>query len=269
MSATCRQIIEAMEKYAPQCLREEGDNVGLLAGSTERVVRKVLVMLEVTDMTVEEAVAVGADMIVAHHPIIRKGVSRITDADAGGRRLLKLIQNGVAVYAAHTNLDSAEGGVNDVLFDLLALSSKEPLLPPKDGFSYGLGRIGDLSEAMPLGQFADFVKNALGAPFVTYCGDASAMVRRVAVLGGGGAKAEIFALAAQKGCQAYVTGDLTHHMAHEACDCSLGVIDASHYYTEAVANRAIVDVLRRHCAENGLNVAICMSKTDGQVIKLA
>ena len=270
MRPTCHQLIQAMEKLAPHRLREEWDNCGLLAGSFNRPVKKVLVALEVTDGVVDEAVAIHADMLIVHHPIIRKGLLHITDGDASGRRLLTLIQQNIAVFAAHTNLDTAIGGINDVLFDMLALNNKEPFMPAKDDYAFGLGRIGTLAEAMPIKQFAVFVKQALGAPFVTYSGDDGAVVKRVAVLsGGGGSNADLIKMAAANGCQAYVTGDVTHHMAHLANDLSLGLIDASHYYTEVIITQTLSDCLTQYCVDNGLNTAIHQSQINGQVIKLA
>src|SRR5689334_11051717 len=127
MAVSCGLIIEALERLAPSSLALEWDNVGLLVGESNRAVNKALIALDATDQVVEEAVTKGADLIITHHPVIFHPVKRVTDQTVLGRRLLKLIKNNISVYSAHTNLDIANGGVNDVLFELLGLRDKEPM----------------------------------------------------------------------------------------------------------------------------------------------
>lgn len=269
MLATCKDIADAMERFAPPVLREDWDNVGLLLGSFGQSVSKVLVTLDVLDNVVEEALANRADMIVSHHPVIFKGVKRLNDGDKAGKRLLTLIRSGIAVYAAHTNLDAAEGGTNDVLFDALGLLNKEGLKPSgHEGYPFACGRVGNLPEATTLAAFAARVRGAVSAEYVTYSGEDNAPVRRVGLCTGAGAAAEYFALAKEKGCDAYVTGDVTHHAAQAALDMGLCVVDATHYYTEMIVNEAVRGRLTRFCAENGLDTEIIVSRADGRMLKL-
>ena len=127
MSVKCQVIIEAMERFAPKCLAENWDNVGLLLGSPSQVIRKILVTLDVTQAVAEKAIQDGVDMIVVHHPIIFKAVNRIRTDLPQGKLLASLLKADIAVYAAHTNLDSATGGVNDVLAAKLELVDSQPL----------------------------------------------------------------------------------------------------------------------------------------------
>ncbi|WP_371369663.1 GTP cyclohydrolase 1 type 2 [Sporomusa rhizae] len=127
MPIKCRALMAELEKLAPKHLAEEWDNVGLLVGNPEQLIHKAIVALDVDGDVVDEALTVGADMIVAHHPLIFKGIKNIRADLPLGSLLTKLIKNGIAVYAAHTNLDSAPGGVNDILAQKLKLTDIKAL----------------------------------------------------------------------------------------------------------------------------------------------
>jgi dinuclear metal center YbgI/SA1388 family protein len=127
MSVKCQVIIEAIEKLAPRRLAESWDNVGLLLGSTAQTIRKVLLTLDVTKEVVEKAVEDGIDLIIAHHPLIFKSIHAIRTDLPQGKILSDLLKANIAVYAAHTNLDIAAGGVNDALASVLQLNDIEPL----------------------------------------------------------------------------------------------------------------------------------------------
>lgn len=127
MSLTCQTIIDWIEQLAPKHLAEEWDNVGLLIGSPAQKVDCVLVTLDVTDAVIDHAIQEGAQMIVAHHPFLFRPMKQIRTDWAQGAMIEKLLSNKIAVYAAHTNLDIAEGGVNDVLAERIGLTEIEPL----------------------------------------------------------------------------------------------------------------------------------------------
>jgi len=122
MSIKAREIIKYMEELAPNSLAEDYDNVGLLVGSRESIVERILVCLDVTSKIVDEAIAKKADLIVSHHPVIFKGLKRINEDDPKGSIIYRLIKNSIGVYSAHTNLDVACGGVNDYLSSVLGLT---------------------------------------------------------------------------------------------------------------------------------------------------
>ena len=127
MSVKCRELITTLEQLAPNHLAEDWDNIGLLVGSPEQTIHKIIVTLDVDQAVVSHAIAIGADMIVSHHPVIFKGITTIRTDLPLGSMLFDLIKNGIAVYAAHTNLDSAPGGVNDILAQKFELKDSKAL----------------------------------------------------------------------------------------------------------------------------------------------
>lgn len=124
----CQTVINAMERLAPRYLAEEWDNVGLLVGSGQREVNRILTCLDVTEEVADRAVAGKVDMIIAHHPLIFRPLKNIATDTQLGRILQKLLAADIAVYAAHTNLDTAVGGTNDLLAELLELQEVKPLV---------------------------------------------------------------------------------------------------------------------------------------------
>ena len=212
-------IVNMMKALAPVELAEEWDNVGLLIGDSEREVHKIIVMLDFDKQGLEEALEVGADMIVTHHPAIMPKISAITDP-----LYLRLIENKISLCSMHTNLDSADEGVNQVLAETLGLSNIEPI-----DFDGILGRIGYISECT-LGEFIQTVKLALDIDHVRYVGSKRNTVSKVAVVGGGGA--DFIPNAKIAACDVYVTADVKYHQAQQADKLGLNVIDAGHFETE-------------------------------------
>lgn len=209
-----QQICRFMEQWAPPALAEEWDNPGLLvdAGS---LVRRVLVTLDITPAVVEEAHRLGCQLVVSHHPVIFKPVRRLQSADAA----FLLARYGISALCAHTNLDAAEGGVNDVLAGLLELEDVQPL--------EGLGRVGDRDSISPA-QLAEQVGKLLNTPVLL--ADAGRPITRVAVVGGSGG--EFFEAAARAGAQCLVTGEASHHHGLDALEQGVSVIVAGHFATE-------------------------------------
>jgi len=240
----CQQAMEALERIAPKRLAEEWDNPGLLLGSPVQEVHKILTCLDVTDEVVEEAISQGADMIVAHHPLIFKGIKKLRTDLPLGARLQKLMVHGIAVAAAHTNLDTAEGGVNDVLARLIGLTDIQSFAgKAEEGEDPTLGRIGYLPEAMSIEDFARQVKEALPVDYVRLVKADAKRVKKVALCSGAGS--EFIAKAAFLGADAYVTGDVKYHEAQQAVEMGLHVIDGGHFGTEF----PVAAVLRDRLAE--------------------
>ena len=271
-----RDIAAALEEFAPSALKEEWDNVGLLVGDPDAQVRKVLVALDAVDGVVEEASATGADMIVTHHPIIFGPIKSVTTQTPLGRRVVKLIRHGISVYAAHTNLDSARGGTNDILFDMLGLIGREALMgEDADGagrspdgellaHATGMGRVGNLPKAMSLSDFAALVRKKLGAPHVSYGGCDSREVLRVGLCAGAACESAFLRAASRKGCDVYVTGDVKYHKAQEAAELGLCLVDATHYFSEVI----VVPTLREYIARRFAHIDVAVSQFDGQTMKV-
>lgn len=228
-----REIEEFLFTLAPEYMKEDWDNVGHLCGHAETEVTRVLVALDPFERVIEEARAMGAQLVVSHHPLIFGAAKSVTDADATGRALLAAIEGGVAVISMHTNLDSAPGGVNDCLADALGLENVTVLAPAGEdaqGRPYGLGRVGQVA-LQPLAQFLSTVRQMLGCAGLRYA-DAGREVRRVAV--GGGACGEFAAQALALGCDTFVTSDVKYNGFIDAREMGLNLIDAGHYQTEQV-----------------------------------
>ena len=225
-----QDVMQAMERIAPRRLAEEWDNPGLLVGSPHDEVRKLLVALDVREETVERAIEDGCDLIVAHHPLIFRGLKAVRTDDATGRKIARLIKADVAVFAAHTNLDSAAGGVNDVLAERLGLKGVVPLAEGAADSEPGLGRIGSLDAELSLDDFAACVKEKLGLSSMRIVRAGDRRIARVALCGGSGA--EFVGRAAAKGADVYVTGDVKYHDAERAIGLGVHVLDAGHFATE-------------------------------------
>ena len=244
--ATVREIFQELDQWAPFETQMDFDNAGFLVGRGEREVRKILVSLDITQAVVDEAAKWGADLIVSHHPVIFHPAKSITDRDPLGRTLLALLEGGVAAICAHTNLDAAVGGVNDVLAARLGLTDTEVLEPSgtdRQGRPIGIGRAGKAAPGAPtaVADYAAFVKEALGANGVRYV-DAGRPVSRVAV--GGGACGDMGHLALALGCDTFVTSDVKYNQFLDARDMGLNLIDAGHYPTENVVCPVLADALR-------------------------
>ena len=233
-----RDVEKALYEMAPGELAMEGDNVGLLIGRPERSVSGILVALDITEEVAAEAAERGANLIVAHHPVMNcawSPVQTIRDDAPQGRLLLRLIEGGLAAVCMHTNMDRAVGGVNDALAADLGLTKVEKLPGGDDVL-----RVGELPEEMPLSAFLARVKAAIGPNGIRFT-DSGRPIRRVAV--GGGACGGYLWAAAKSGCDAFVTSDLKYNQFLDARDLGLTVLDAGHFPTEDVVCSVLVKYL--------------------------
>ena len=265
MSVPVKWIIEMMEAWAPAHTAEKWDNVGLLIGDAEGDAARVLTALDASEAVVREAVEGGYDLLITHHPLLFNPISRITRQEPLGRKIYSLIQNRIGLFAAHTNLDTAEGGPSDILFQALALTDKENLMPPEDGQTAALGRVGCLGETKTLAAFAAYVKERLALPAVRYAGSPNTPVRRVALCAGDASAPRYCQAAVLRQCDVYVTGDLRHHGAQEALETGLCLVDITHYAGEAPLAAAVADYLRNAAGRENKRLTVDVSKADGQI----
>ncbi len=229
-------FVAVMEELAPPERALAFDNVGLLIGPEKREIKRVLVALDCTAQTALEAAEAGAQLLLTHHPVFFHGVKHILPDDPDTAGAYTLIRNGVGLYAAHTNLDAAAGGVNDALAEAIGVTGVE-LLPPEN-----LGRIGQLAESVELREYARRIEASLHA-VVRVCGDGGRQITRVALVGGAGGDAVLDA--ARAGADALVTGECNHHHALAAMQLGLCVIEAGHYETERVVLPKLIERLQR------------------------
>ncbi|MGI5839843.1 MAG: Nif3-like dinuclear metal center hexameric protein [bacterium] len=276
MLASIQTVMETVEQLAPRCLAENWDNVGLQLGDPQAEVTNILVALDMDEAVGKEAARCGANLAIVHHPLIFQPMRQIRYDAPAGRLLRQLIQNGTAVYVAHTNLDIAEGGVNTALADRLGLVKTrvlQPLSPAKlremtsirpcrdREEVLGLGRIGHLNASCHLEEFARAVRTRLGCQSVRVCGEPSRLIRKVAVCGGSGSS--LIPLAARLGADVLVTGDVGYHDAQEAERLGLALIDAGHAATERPILPYLADYLRVKMAEGGFATAVTETKICG------
>lgn len=228
---TVQNIYAAINAAADFSLAMDFDNPGLLVGDAQEQVKGALIALDVTDNVIEEAISRGANLIVTHHPVIFHPMKRVTSDTL----VWKLIRAGISVISAHTNLDIADGGVNDILAARLALKETTKL-PPEQ-----MVRVGTLERGMTPPELAYYVKQMLEANAVRYC-DGGRSIERVAVCGGSGGS--FLADVAASGCQAYVTGDVKHDVMLDAVRLGVTLIDAGHFGTEIFVTERLAEIVR-------------------------
>lgn len=233
-----QDIMVCLETFAPYELAEDWDNCGLMVGDRTQAISRVLCALDVTETVVQEAIERGAQMIVAHHPIIFTSARQITADDTMGRVLRQAIRHDIAIVCMHTNADCATGGVNDALAAALRLGNVVNMAAGENGL---LGRVGDLDKPMKPEVFAQYVKTNLSANGVRYvCGNTE--VRRVAV--GGGACGKMMDAAIGKGADAFVIGDSSYDLMQRAESLGLTLIDAGHFATENPVSEVFCRVIQ-------------------------
>ena len=179
-----RDIIAAVEEFAPAALQEEYDNTGLQIGSPDQEVHGVLVGFDCTEALVEEALGRGCDMIITHHPLIYHPLRSICPSDPVGAAVIAAVKGGVAVYASHTAADKTPDGVSWAMARKLGLENVRVLAP--EGPGVGFGVVGDLPEALPAAEAVALVKKAFGAPVVRTSALVKEPVRTLAMCGGSG-----------------------------------------------------------------------------------
>lgn len=371
MAEKVQRIINIINQIAPPRLAEDWDNVGLIIGDYAAAVDKVMVSLDVTDAVLDEAIEQGVQLIISHHPMIFSDLKTIRNDHPTGRLILKAIRHGIHIFAAHTNLDIAKGGINDILADRLELTRVKPLTDvttealskivvfvpggyeedvrnalgdagagwignyshctfqttgtgtfkplagthpfighegelekvkevrletivpasrlqrvikamlkahPYEEVAYdiyplnnageetGLGRIGYLTEPMPLHAVLAKVKQVLMLPHLSYIGDLERLISKVAIMGGSGGsyiKKAVF-----QGADLYLTSDIKFHDGQLAESLGLTVIDAGHYGTEVVVVPYLFNILQEEITRESLTVEVVQStvKTDPMIL---
>lgn len=260
--ASVAEIRDALEREVPVYMKLDFDNVGMLAGFCGTEVLRVLVALDITDAVIEEGAALGAQLIVSHHPLIFEPLKRVTDDDIKGRKVIRLIQNGMSAICMHTNLDAAEGGVNDCLMAALGARVTGLLSPHgthPDGQPYGISRVGELPAPAEFDDFLLRTKQRLHTAGLRYVFGGKP-VQRIACCGGAGGSD--MRKAAEAGCDTYVTADLKYDHFLDAKDLGLNLIDADHFCTENV----VVPRLKQLISDTFPTLEVLISKVHGQTI---
>ncbi len=255
-------IIQTLERAYPPELAEDWDAVGLVCGDPAAEVSTVLVCVDPVESTVDEAIASAAQLIIAHHPLLLRGVHGVPADTPKGGLVHRMIRAGCALYCAHTNADAAYPGVSDALAEAIGLTVTG-LLNPREDRRTGIGRLAELPEPEPFAQFVERVAKALPATEggVRGAGDPERPIRTVAVSGGAGDS--YLAVATANGVDAYVTADLRHHPAseHLAAPNTPALVDVSHWASEWPWCEQAAGILRTSLGGN-VNVQVSTRRTD-------
>lgn len=254
-------VTKILENFAPICLAEDWDNVGLLVGDSQMQVSRVLVALDATPAVIDEAVAGGYNLIITHHAPIYQPLKNITTTTATGRKIIKLLKNDIALYTAHTNLDAANGGVNDRLAKVLGIVNTQPMVQDKNNIKCGIGRVGCLPVETTLAKLAQDIAETLGLRMVRYCGNGNAKIKKVALCGGSG----MSYVSNAHGNDVYITGDIKYGDANTAVEAGLNLIDITHYAGELPVLDVIVDLLRTNAANQKVTLQVDKTTQNGQI----
>ena len=229
----CSEIFEYLTKLYPLELAMDWDNSGFLLGRSDKEVKNVLVVLDITNEVLEYAETKDIDLIVSHHPIIFSALKRVTDETLLGNYILKILKNDICVISMHTNFDIAKGGMADICSERLGLSNTCVFerINVCDEEELGIGKIGDLKKDMSLDELIKLVKTKFDLSHVSVFGreNINSNIRRVAISPGSGKGMYKYAV---KRADVLITGDITHHDGLDAANDGVCIIDATHYGLE-------------------------------------
>ena len=248
-----REIINSIESVAPRSAQEAWDNSGMQVGDTGRDISSVLLTTDITEDVVNEAIICGCDLIISHHPLLFHGLKQVCGQTPQARVVEMAIKHNIAIYSAHTNLDSVIGGINTKLAEHLGLSDVRLLTES------GLGAIGTLSQPMNYADFIAQVNQILDCSYVRYTRAAKETVETVALCGGSGA--EFIDQAIEQGADVYLTADCKYHEFQDA-EGRIGLIDIDHWYSERHARDIFRDIIEP------LGIKTIISKNDKTPIQV-
>jgi dinuclear metal center YbgI/SA1388 family protein len=238
-----KDILSVLEAVAPPHLQESYDNAGLIVGDPEAAVKGVLFCLDSTEAVVQEAVEKGCSLVVAHHPILFRGLKRLNGATYVERTVMQAVRQNIAIYAIHTNLDNVHSqGVNAKIAEKLGLVHTR-VLAPKPGFdnNTGAGLFGELPVPMSEKDFLQQVKNALRTDCVRHTALRGKPVQRVAVCGGSGSF--LLPEALRAGADAFVSADFKYHEFFDA-EGKIVIADVGHFESEQFTIELLRDIVR-------------------------
>lgn len=250
----CKEIIQVIEATFPRTAALGFDNVGLLAGRSEKEVSRIYLALDATDVVIDRAIKEGADMLITHHPLLFSAVKKVTDEDFITRRIVKLIQNDISYYAMHTNYDVL--GMAELSGDKMNMKDAEILEVTTEGDigeedePEGIGRVSDLEIPMTLRECCEDVKDAFHLGAVKVFGNLEDKVKRIAICPGSGKS--VIQAALDKHADVLITGDIGHHEGIDAVAQGLAIIDGGHYGIEHI----FIEDMRQYLEKNLKDVEV-------------
>ncbi len=262
MTVLIKDILEIIEADAPEALAESWDNVGLLVGDRERRIKHILISLDSTSKLLDEAIAIGADAIISHHPLIFRPVSAIDTSRPTGKIIEKALQNSISIIGCHTNLDNATNSVSKMLAQVLQLTNLSPLCPglPPENENTGSGCIGEFNKPQVSEEFIQTLLKTLDLPTVSIAGELPKTINKVALCGGSGSG---FTEDAYKsGADIYITSEVKHDIARWVEEYNFCIVDAGHYATEQFAIPLIANSLKAAAKKNDWSLKVTETKTE-------
>ena len=238
-----REIINSIESVAPRSAQEEWDNSGMQVGDTGRDIQSVLLTTDITEAVVTEAVERGCQLIISHHPLLFHGLKQVCGQTPQARVVEMAIKHNIAIYSAHTSLDSVVGGINTRLADKLGITDYRILIPNTQNTPMnptGIGVIGRLPAPMSYADFIAHVHDTLDCTYVRYTRPHDETIQTVALCGGSGA--EFIESAIEQGADVYLTADCKYHEFQDA-EGRIGLIDIDHWCSEHHAREIFRDIL--------------------------
>lgn len=232
---TVKDIYDFIDSIAPFDKQCEWDNSGLLVGESSKEIKKIAFVLDITPEAICKAAEIGADLIISHHPVIFRAAKTFTDNNPA----FLLAKNGIAAVCAHTSLDCAAGGVNDVLARVLGFENASPLTEDGEASMVRAAEYETDADAL-----AKLVCDKLGTG--VRIADSGKKIKKVAVCGGAGG--DFIEAVADSGCDAYITGDVSHHEFLDALALGLTVIAAGHFETENPVISVLAEEIKRNFA---------------------
>ena len=254
-----QDIINIIESVAPLSYQEAWDNSGLQVGDRNAEVNRALLTVDVTESVVDEAISLGCDLIVSHHPLLFRGLKQLTGSTPQERCVEKAIRHGIAIYSAHTSMDSYLHGVSGRMAEKLGIANYRVLIPSAQDAEVGLGVIGDLAEAMDNEAFVAQVAQVFSMPgaALRWVEGGKMQVKKVALCGGAGA--EFLEEAIAQGADAFVSADFKYHELQSA-DQRITVVDMDHWVSEHFTREIFDELLAKH-------VSTCVASADKSPVK--
>lgn len=252
-----KEVLNALERFAPLPLQESYDNAGLQIGLTEAEVSGALLCLDVTEAVVDEAISLGCNLIVSHHPLIFRGLKSISGRDYIDRCVMKAIKHDIVIYSAHTNLDNAPKGVNWWMCQKLGVQNPVILEPLEGNSEAGSGMIGELPQPMTPEAFLKFVKETFHVGCVLHNKPSEVrLIKQVALCGGAGSF--LASQAHRKGADAFVTGEMKYHEFFGHDDLQIAAI--GHYESEQYTQELLKNIIEQDFP--GLSVRLTTVETN-------
>ena len=255
-----KEVIDALERFAPLPLQESFDNAGLQVGLTEAQVSGALLCLDVNEQIIDEAVSRGCNLVVSHHPLIFHPLKRISGDDYVQRTVAKAIRHGITVVAMHTNMDNAPGGVNFKMAEKLHLTDVTFLGSEAREAGHGSAVIGSLPQPLTAERFITLVKEAFEARSAMCNAPLPRPIRRVALCGGAGSFLLDKAIA--EGADAFITGEMHYHE-YFGHDGQIQIAVLGHYETEHYTSEIFQSIIKEACP----GVRTCIAQTVTNPIK--